>query len=330
MSYSSLVYGLGVDVNVPIAGLAGLPTPENIDLRISIGPLPFFLASIPVIDGDEYYTSSELFEDGRPGNKVWLLSGGSYYRIEYADGTVVVIDSKGSNVWASSAHSATVEDTATYLLGPILGFVLCLRGTTCLHASAIAIGGKAIAFAGPSGSGKSTVAAAFACRGHPVITDDVLALVCGQGGLNVQPAYPRVRLWQESVESLFGSQDALPRITPNWDKCFLDLNGSGYRFQSQPLLLGAIYFLEERHESPDFPNIARLGPREGLIALVSNTYATYLLDKRRRVVEFLELGRLATTVPMKRALPAADFGKLDALCDAVEEDVSRGATRVIH
>ena len=314
------VYGLGIHVNVPIAGLAGLNAPRQVDVRMSLGSMPLFLAAVPRDEWLEYYVSSDLDEHGEPSNRYWRLSGGDYFRIAYLDGTVIVVNARGSRVWATWPESATVEDTATYLLGPTLGFVLCLRGITCLHASAIAIADRAVALVGPSGSGKSTTAAAFARLGCPVLTDDVLALEDQGTGFKVQPAYPRVRLWPNSVDALFGSVDALPLITPNWDKRFLDLNGPAYRFQHEPLPLAGIYILDVRNADPLVPRVEAVSLREGLMSLVANTYATNLLDKPMRAKEFQVLGRLVESVPMRRVTPSADFGRISKLCDLIADD----------
>ena len=320
MTCSCLVYGLGVDVNVPIAGLAGLQAPEQVDVRMSLGSMPPFLAAVSLDEWREYFVSSDLDEHGEPSNRYWRLSSGDYFRIAYRDGTVIVVNAQGSHVWATWPESATVEDTATYLLGPTLGFVLRLRGITCLHASAIAIDDRAIALVGPSGSGKSATAAAFARLGCPVLTDDVLALMDEGVFFKVQPAYPRVRLWPPSVEALFGAVDALPLITPGWDKRFLDLNGRHYRFQHEPLPLAAIYLLDARSADPVAPRIEAVGAREGLMSLVANTYTTYLLDKPMRAKEFELLGRLVERVPLRRVTPSADFERISELCDLITDD----------
>src|SRR5207253_2928817 len=65
---------------------------------------------------------------------------------------------------------------------------------------------------------------------------------------NVQPACPRVRLWPDAVEALFGAPDALPRITPGWEKRYLALDNAHHRFQASPLELRAVYLLGERAE----------------------------------------------------------------------------------
>ena len=325
MPFSCCVYGLGVQVNVPIAGLAGLPLPRQVDVQMALGSMPRSLEGVARDQWREYYLSPDRDNNGEPHITVSRTPGGEYFRIEYLDGTVIVVDAQGNNVWATWPDPATVEDTATYLLGPTLGFVLRLRGVTCLHASAVAIDGQAVALVGPTGSGKSSTAAAFARLHYPVLTDDVLALVDEGDRFKVQPAYPRVRLWPQSVESLFGSVDALPRITPSWEKRFLDLNGWRYRFQREPLPLRAIYFLDERSADPLAPRIEAVSAREGLMALVSDTYTTYLLDKPMRAKEFDVLARLVQSVPMRRAIPSADFPRISDLCRLIIDDFRQKA-----
>jgi len=129
-----------------------------------------------------------------------------------------------------------------------------------------------------------------------------------------------VRLWSESVASVFGSSDALPRIVPNWDKRYLDLNGPGYRFQHEALPLAAIYVLGERSADPAMPRIEPVGSKTGLMALVSNTYSSYLMDKSKREVEFELLGRLVQSTPLRWVTPSTDFARIRELCEVIVDD----------
>ena len=320
MAVTCSVYGLGLHVNVPLAGLSGLPAAEQIDVNITLGSMPPGLEARSG-GAHDFYISADLNEDGVPVFRVSRLPDSNHYLIAYCDGTMIVVDDLGRRVWATWPESLTVEDTATYLLGPILGVVLRLRGVTCLHASAVAVDDKAIALVGTSGAGKSSTAAAFARLGFPVLSDDVVALTDLGDGFAVQPAYPRIRLWPESVASLFGSADALPRITTNWDKCFLDLNSPGYRFQREPMPLAAVYFLGERCTSAVEHRIVAEIPRLGLMTLVSDTYATNFQDKPRRAKEFELLGRLVENVPLRRVTPSSDFARIPDLCAAIVADL---------
>ena len=163
MSTTCSIYGLGLEVNVPIAGLIGLSDAGKVDVSMSLGSLPSGIGISS--DAAMCYVSSELDERGEPARRMSRLSGSGHFRFDYSDGTVIVVDAKGSQVWATWPDSATVEDTATYLLGPILGFVLRLRGITCLHASAVAIGDRAIALVGPEGAGTFSLADGLARMG---------------------------------------------------------------------------------------------------------------------------------------------------------------------
>jgi hypothetical protein len=308
---SCSLYGLGVRVNVALAALERMPAPPRIDVDIVID------AGAPAEDDwTEYYASPE--RDARGVHHIHVSRGARGYRVAYEDGTRIYVEATGARVWAQSAPGATVEDTATYLLGPTLGFVLRLRGVTCLHASTVAMGDRALAIVAPSGFGKSTTAAAFAMRGRAVLSDDVAALSDMGERFAVWPAYPRIRLWPETVASFFGSEDALPRITPTWEKRFLALDGAGYRFQDAPLPLAGICLLADRHQQARQPRIERVEGHEAFMALVGNTYTTYLLDKPMRAREFELLGRLARNVPLCRAVPGAAFEQIDQLCDAIE------------
>ncbi|MDN5939474.1 MAG: hypothetical protein L0H83_12550, partial [Salinisphaera sp.] len=64
------------------------------------------------------------------------------------------------------------ENSAILLAGSVPACLLALAGETVLHASAVTVNGRAIAFAGHSGSGKSTVAAMACAQGAGLLTDD--------------------------------------------------------------------------------------------------------------------------------------------------------------
>jgi hypothetical protein len=95
--------------------------------------------------------------------------------------------------------------------------VLRLRGVICLHASAVNINDRSVIFVGSEGAGKSTMAAAFARQGFFVLSDDIVALSEYGREFRALPACPRVNLWPDSVEILYGSREALPRITAGWE-----------------------------------------------------------------------------------------------------------------
>ena len=62
------------------------------------------------------------------------------------------------------------------VLAQVLPLAAVLRGREVLHASAVALDGRAVAFLGASGVGKTSLAARLVARGAPLVTDDVLAV----------------------------------------------------------------------------------------------------------------------------------------------------------
>jgi len=249
-----------------------------------------------------------------------MLAGGKYYGFFYSDGARFAVSRKGGEILADWPEGYTLEDACTYLIGPVLGFALRLRGTVCLHASSISIGGRAVALLGMAGAGKSTTAACFAGLGYPVVSDDVVVLTEEGSRFLVQPGYPRINLWPDSVRALFGSEDFLPKITPTWEKRYLALDQNGRRFRSQPLPLGAVYVLGEREPGLTMPIIEELSGIVALTTLVGNTYVHYLLDRDMGRRDFDVLSRVVAHIPVHRVRPVADSTKLSALCASIVAD----------
>jgi hypothetical protein len=318
MPYRCSIYGLGVVANKNIPGVPASPV-DSEDLRISFGSLPEWLHEASPSQVETSYVTDYQDECGNPVLRVFRVLDGKYYRFCYADRTEFVIDRGGTEIWAEWPESLTLEDTATYLLGPIMGFVMLLRGLVCLHASAVAIDGVAVALLGPAGAGKSTTAAAFSARGYRVLAEDVVTLDDRGDQFLVRPAYPCIRLWPAAVAALYGSETSLPKLTPNWDKRYLDLTD---QFQTEPLPLAAIYHLSERRYDPAAPFVRPLDRSEGLMSLIANTYATKLMDKQMRAREFELLTRVLSHVPLRRVVPHADPARISVLCDSIIRDFS--------
>jgi hypothetical protein len=316
-----LVYGLSVRTEIDL--FLTNDTTEDTDTLVVVRWLSPDFASL-MTTSLELQTPSQSFVDtnrlAAPMRR--RLSGGGL-RIDYADGTGFFIDQGGSQVLVMHPSQATLEDTATYIVGPVLGMVLRLRGITAIHASTTVIDGRSIVLVGSAGAGKSTTAAAFAKLGHAILTEDIAALDDQGDSLRVQPGYPRVNLWPASVELLFGSADALPRICPQhptWDKRYLDLSQTPYRFQKEPLPLGAIYVLNGRSDNEATPTVVPLTGPEALLTLTANTYANHLLDKQMRAQEFEALSRLVQHVPVRRVTPHADPARIWDLCRCIVDD----------
>jgi hypothetical protein len=244
------------------------------------------------------------------------------YQLSYSDGMRFVVDGAAAHIWGNYQPPLTAEDMATYFLGPVLGFVLRRRKITCLHASGVDIQGHAVCFCGDAGYGKSTTAAALALRGLPVLAEDILALEESGGEFRAVPGYPRVCLWPESVSMLLGRDDALPQLTPVWDKRYLELDGQRAKFVPANLPLGVLYLFAPRNDGPGAPRVEKLSLREALLELVQNTYMNWVLDREQRAKEFDTLCRLVQQVTVRRIVPHSKPEKIASLCDLILQDAS--------
>lgn len=331
LNFTYAVFGLSLRCNLPIPNLTTVaPEDEPASLESSSDrTVEIRLRASPHGDaanapGPEELSYDSPYKDhaGNPALRIWKAARSRYLRLAYFDGTQFWLDRGGTEVWATWPVNLQIEDAATYLLGPVLGILLRLRGVTCLHASAVAFGETAVAFVGSEGAGKSTTAAALARHGHAILSDDVVALAEHDESFYVHPAYPYLCLWPESVESLFGSADALPQFSANYEKRFLSLGKQELRFAERALPLAAIYILGDRRGDPA-PLMEELAPQKAFLALVANTFATNTLDSGMRAKEFEILARLAPDVYIRRLCAHHDASRLPELCALLDEEAQK-------
>jgi hypothetical protein len=290
----------------------------RVDIHLNVSPIANGI--VPTGPEEISYVSSYKDERGDPALKIWRATNSDFLRLAYFDGTQFWLHREGREIWAVWPDRLTIEDTATYLLGPVLGLLLRLRGVTCLHASAVAFGDRAVAFVGSAGAGKSTTAAALARGGHAILSDDVVALEERDGSFFVHPGYPYLCLWAESVKSIYGSADALPPFSPNCEKRCLSLAKQELDFEDRPLPLAAIYILGDRRGDPA-PSVEEITPQKAFLMLVANTFATNALESSMRAKEFEFLGRLVPSVSIRHLCAHQDASRLADLCELLGRDV---------
>jgi len=319
MNSTYFAFALRLCSNIPIPGLTPLDELcESPDVEVHLCSSPFGGSQKPSETASLLYTSAYTDESGEPALRVWQIGQTGHVRLDYYDGVQFWLDRTGKNVWADWPDTSTLENTSTYLVGPVLGLLLRLRGVVCLHASAVTLGDRAVAFLGSEGAGKSTTAAALAQRGHAVIADDVVGLVEQDGRISVLPAYPHLSLWPDSVMMLYGPDKALPSLSSDWGKQLLSLPANRLKFEQRSLPLGAIFVLGERSSDSRGPFIESLPHTEALLSMVANSFATNLLDQDMRAHEFSLFGRVLSSVPIRHLRPNKDASQLHQLCETIE------------
>ena len=311
--FHARAFGLTLASDEPLLGLRQSPAAAP-DLRIHLHGFPDWLRAG---DAGEFEIWSSRNDAATPDDIVSVRSvgAGRAMVVAYADGMEFLVNRQGDELWVRGPGGFSLETAATYLLGPVIGLVLRLRGITCLHASAVSVEGRAIVFVGDAGAGKSTIAAAFALRGHRVLSDDIVALSFHRGAWEVEPGIPSVRLWDDSTTLLLGHPGALPHMAPGWEKRYMDLSmrdAGPSALEAVPLV--GVYLLDPDGAKPPAAEPRQLAPGQALITLVRHTYANVLLDRDLRAGEFRTLSSVVSTVPVWRVVAPASRAALDDFC----------------
>jgi len=233
--------------------------------------------------------------------------GGSLIAI---DGIAEFRVSAGTHIWVSPAAGASPRNVRLYLLGSAMGLLLHQRGLLPLHANAVEVQGRAIAFMGPSGSGKSTLAAWFHDRGFTVVADDVCVVGFGDDDAPfVYPGLPRLRLWKEALEASGRDAAQFARSyagDDEWDKFDVPLDSAAAPLGSTPL--AAIYLLA----NGDAARVERLSGIEAAEALFANTYrGRFVTQSGDPKLHWEACVRLVRSTPIFRAARVWGLDRMD-------------------
>ena len=191
------------------------------------------------------------------------------------------------------------------------------RGLPTLHASAVSVNGRAVAFVSRQGGGKSGLAAGMATGGATLLTDDVLALEERDGRWEARPSYPLMRMWPDEAEHFLGSYADLPRVQGDSEKRSVAVGEGGFgSFCDAATPLACIY-LATRMERDDVA-IQPVSRSEALIELVRHSFSPRLMEAAGLQPSRLDrLARLVRNVPVRRLLYPAGFEKLAAVADQI-------------
>ena len=232
------------------------------------------------------------------------------------EGVATYLITKGSQVEIFPEKNADPVEIRLYLLGSALGTLLYQRNLLVLHANAIRIGDKCLICMGPSGIGKSTLAAAFHMRGFDLLADDVVAIDQDQ---NVLPGFPRIKLWEESINHLLIDPSELKPIRTGMPKFNVPLNDG---FYPHKLPIRWVYQLSKYYEK----NIT-INPIVGLERyppFYHNSYRSTLISKMgMKKAHLKQCSELARHVYMaKVSRPESEF-QIDDLLESILDDINK-------
>lgn len=175
-----------VEVSLPVS------QSEEFDIDVRWGDdvdttMPFTDGNVIASYGEgdtAWYTVSEI-DDG--------------YIIRFRDCSEFRVSREVDDVTVHGDPNGRNELIPILLAGTVSAILLTLRGRMVLHASAVEVDGRVVAFVGQSGRGKSTMAALMCVNGARLVTDDVLAIETDDGVRCVGGAV-EVRLREKAAE----------------------------------------------------------------------------------------------------------------------------------
>jgi hypothetical protein len=286
-------YGLRARSAIPLPELPRSRGRPDIDIRL--GPVAAPPATI---------TLDRLTRVAGTGrDTVFLRDGVGAFRLR-----------DGEEITADPARGADPRVVRAHILGPMIALLLHQRGRLVLHASAVNVSGRAVAFLGGSGWGKSTIAAALYRRGHALVTDDVLVLELGPDGAVAFPGIPQLKLWPDALRALGDDPTLLPSLHGGTAK---RSRAARRRFTGLPIPLGRIYILAGRGR----PSTPRLHARQATVELIRHTYTARLLGHLDPVPHLRLCAALANMLPVARLGVPRSLARLDDVARTVEEDV---------
>lgn len=235
----------------------------------------------------------------------------------YWQGVGTFLIQEGQDVLIDLEIDLDEDRLRLFILGAVMGVVLHQRGFLVLHASAVALEGEAVAFIGQKRWGKSTMAATLHDRGHSLIADDVVALEIQRHQIQVQPAFPQIKLWPDAVACIGKQPEDLPRLGARLEKRNHQLSSG---FMADILPLRYIFVLGQGDEVAIKP----LPPQEIIQHLMQNSYVTRFeqtLLHERGASHFKQLMILAQQVPLLRLLRPASLDLLPDIATLVENHI---------
>ncbi|HJR60744.1 MAG TPA: hypothetical protein VJ813_15140 [Vicinamibacterales bacterium] len=212
-------------------------------------------------------------------------------------------DDEGGDVVAYTSDSASPDSIIDTFHRMVLPLALQRRGLEALHASAVTIAGRVVAFCAVSGTGKSTLAYALhRARGYPQWSDDAVVFEVGSA-ITAVPLPFDVRLLPEAAAAFTGSSPRPAAVLPRG---------------LEPAPLGAICVLARRGRR-EFGDVSvdRLPSAKALTAVLEHAHCFSLTDLPRKTLMMEHYLDVAERVPVMEVRFKPGLDRLPAVVEGV-------------
>jgi hypothetical protein len=236
----------------------------------------------------------------------FLPRGGVHLR--WQDMFACVVEGSGRRIWIASLGAASIESLHVYFLGHAMGVALAAMGEEPLHATVVASPGRCVALMGESGAGKSTLAAFLVSRGAKLVTDDLLRVAIGDGGVSAYPGPRRIKLMPDSRERYLGGRAEGVPMHPLSGKFILPLAPD--MTHEGPARLDELILLDWPEEAVTEPRLETPTPRDAMLRVIAGTCVTRVTDAARLARQFRFAQEIVERIPIRRLLQPNDLDRL--------------------
>lgn len=222
-SYSYKAFNLNIFSQFPVTGFATSEYAEP-DVRVVEGIVPDSLTN-PRNEGVFFQSTETEF--------LLKIDALAWYYVH--DGREIIIQKNDTSTW---------QEVSVFLSGIVFGVLCHQRKLLPLHASTVIYENKCILFMGLSGSGKSTTAAYYIRKGGRLVADDVSVIDYSGDIPLVLPAYPSIKIWEDSLHKLGVKTNKLNPVRNELKKYYFPVE----RFQKEPVPLNHIIVLHAHNK----------------------------------------------------------------------------------
>ncbi|HJZ41582.1 MAG TPA: hypothetical protein VJ203_14540 [Bacteroidales bacterium] len=224
--YRYRAFSLNIMSGFPVTGLE--PAPVTLpDVTLVEGKVPEALDH-PVNSGVLYESNEHEF----------LLRVEQVARYHVRNGNEIVVE--------RLENRKTWNEISAFITGTAFGALLHQRRLLPLHASTVQFKGQCLVFAGISGAGKSTLAASLIKQGATLVADDISVVDFTGEEPAVCPAFPTIRIWEDSLKHLGVSTGKLDQVRDELKKYYLPVT----QFSREHAVIDRIFILHS-HNKPE-------------------------------------------------------------------------------
>ncbi len=282
--YHYRAFSLNIASEIPVTGFeTAAAAATAVDVNIRSGEVPESLPN--AINIGVLYQNTD---------KEFLL------RVE---GVAAYYIRNGNEITVQRLGKATEGEVSAFLTGTSFGALLHQRRLLPLHACTVLFKDKCLVFAGISGVGKSTLAAALIGQGGTLIADDISVIDFSGTKPAVCPAFPYIKIWEDSLVHLGLSAAGLEPVRGELKKYYLPVE----QFSRDYTAIDQVFILAT-HNKPEI----EIKPLQGMDKFRSLKKHTYLFRGLPKTGleqnHFLLANQLAGQVPMSTLIrPNGEF-----------------------